>query len=69
MQSNGGVMPFAAAIAGGRTVHTLLSGPAAGAQASAYLAREDGERGPRHARHGRHQLRTSPSSRAACRWR
>src|ERR1700716_1987863 len=41
MQSNGGVMPFTAAIAGGRTVHTLFSGPAAGAQASAYLARED----------------------------
>ena len=41
MQSNGGVMPFSAAIAGGRTVHTLFSGPAAGAQASAYLARED----------------------------
>ena len=38
MQSNGGVMPFSAAIAGGRTVHTLFSGPAAGAQASAYLA-------------------------------
>ncbi len=38
MQSNGGVMPFAAAIAGGKTVHTLLSGPAAGAQAAAYLA-------------------------------
>ncbi len=38
MQSNGGVMPFSAAIAGGKTVHTLLSGPAAGAQASAYLA-------------------------------
>ncbi|HEY2137847.1 MAG TPA: hydantoinase/oxoprolinase family protein [Xanthobacteraceae bacterium] len=38
MQSNGGVMPFSAAIAGGRTVHTLLSGPAAGAQASAHLA-------------------------------
>lgn len=37
MQSNGGVMPFSAAIEGGRTVHTLLSGPAAGAQASAYL--------------------------------
>jgi N-methylhydantoinase A len=37
MQSNGGVMPFSAAIAGGRAVHTLLSGPAAGAQASAYL--------------------------------
>src|SRR6202011_1395693 len=41
MQSNGGVMPFSAAIAGGRTVHTLLSGPAAGAQASAYLAERD----------------------------
>src|SRR6202034_296753 len=40
MQSNGGVMPFRAAIAGGKTVHTLLSGPAAGAQASAHLARE-----------------------------
>jgi N-methylhydantoinase A len=38
MQSNGGVMPFSAVIAGGRTVHTLFSGPAAGAQASAYLA-------------------------------
>ena len=45
MQSNGGVMPFSAAIAGGRTVHTLFSGPAAGAQASAYLAREDAGRG------------------------
>jgi N-methylhydantoinase A len=45
MQSNGGVMPFAAAIAGGRTVHTLFSGPAAGAQASAHLAREDARRG------------------------
>jgi N-methylhydantoinase A len=40
MQSNGGVMPFTAAIAGGRTVHTLFSGPAAGAQASAYLAED-----------------------------
>src|ERR1700756_890376 len=45
MQSNGGVMPFSATIAGGRTVHTLFSGPAAGAQASAYLAREDARRG------------------------
>lgn len=44
MQSNGGVMPFSAAIAGGRTVHTLFSGPAAGAQASAYLA-EDAKTG------------------------
>jgi N-methylhydantoinase A len=41
MQSNGGVMPFSAAIAGGRTVHTLFSGPAAGAQASAHLARQE----------------------------
>ncbi len=45
MQSNGGVMPFAAAITGGRTVHTLLSGPAAGAQAAAFLARDDAKRG------------------------
>jgi N-methylhydantoinase A len=45
MQSNGGVMPFPAAMAGGRTVHTLFSGPAAGAQASAYLARDDARRG------------------------
>jgi len=45
MQSNGGVMPFSAAIAGGKTVHTLLSGPAAGAQASAYLAREEARTG------------------------
>ena len=57
MQSNGGVMPFSAAIAGGRTVHTLFSGPAAGAQASAYLAREDARARPRHSRHGRHQRR------------
>ncbi len=42
MQSNGGVMPFSAAIAGGRTVHTLFSGPAAGAQASAAAARSLG---------------------------
>ncbi|MDB5595074.1 MAG: hydantoinase/oxoprolinase family protein [Hyphomicrobiales bacterium] len=45
MQSNGGVMPFTAAIEGGRTVHTLLSGPAAGAQASAYLAAADAGHG------------------------
>jgi N-methylhydantoinase A len=45
MQSNGGVMPFRAAIAGGKTVHTLLSGPAAGAQASAYLARAEAKTG------------------------
>jgi N-methylhydantoinase A len=45
MQSNGGVMPFSATIEGGRTVHTLFSGPAAGAQASAYLAGDDARRG------------------------
>jgi N-methylhydantoinase A len=45
MQSNGGVMPFSAAIAGGRTVHTLFSGPAAGAQASAHLARAEAKTG------------------------
>ena len=45
MQSNGGVMPFIAAIAGGKTAHTLLSGPAAGAQASAYLAEEQAKSG------------------------
>ena len=41
MQSNGGVMPFAAAVTGHKTVHSLLSGPAAGAQASAYLPHDD----------------------------
>jgi N-methylhydantoinase A len=41
MQSNGGVMPFAAAVTGHKTVHSLLSGPAAGARASAYLPREE----------------------------
>jgi N-methylhydantoinase A len=45
MQSNGGVMPFSAAVAGGKTVYTLFSGPAAGARASAYLAGEDAQRG------------------------
>jgi N-methylhydantoinase A len=45
MQSNGGVMPFGAAAAGGKTVHTLLSGPAAGARACAHLARADAARG------------------------
>ncbi len=45
MQSNGGVMPFSAAVQGGKTVYTLFSGPAAGAQASAYLAGEDAKKG------------------------
>src|SRR6202034_4635074 len=44
MQSNGGVMPFAAAVTGHKTVHSLLSGPAAGAQASAHLTREHADR-------------------------
>ncbi|NKB22056.1 MAG: hydantoinase/oxoprolinase family protein [Alphaproteobacteria bacterium] len=41
MQSNGGVMPFTAAVQGGKTVYTLFSGPAAGAQAGAYLSGDD----------------------------
>jgi N-methylhydantoinase A len=45
MQSNGGVMPFKAAVDGHKTVHSLLSGPAAGAQASAHLGRADVTRG------------------------
>lgn len=38
MQSNGGVMPFSAVLAGGKTIHTLVSGPAAGVKAGARLA-------------------------------
>jgi N-methylhydantoinase A len=45
MQSNGGVMPFSTTIAGGRTVHTLFSGPSAGAQASAHLAKVEAQSG------------------------
>ena len=45
MQSNGGVMPFTAAVQGGKTVYTLFSGPAAGAQAGAYLSGEDAMKG------------------------
>ena len=45
MQSNGGVMPFTATVAGGRTVHTLFSGPAGGAQASALLSGDYAQRG------------------------
>lgn len=37
MQSNGGVMPFSGVTAGGNTVHTLLSGPAAGVQGACHL--------------------------------
>jgi N-methylhydantoinase A len=37
MQSNGGVMPFSGVAASGNTVHTLLSGPAAGVQGSCHL--------------------------------
>jgi len=47
MQSNGGVMPFTAAVTGHKTVQSLLSGPAAGAQASAYLPCEDSTTGTR----------------------
>jgi N-methylhydantoinase A len=41
MQSNGGVMPFTAAITGHKTVQSLLSGPAAGVQASAKMPRQE----------------------------
>ncbi|NKB21572.1 MAG: hydantoinase/oxoprolinase family protein [Alphaproteobacteria bacterium] len=40
MQSNGGVMPLGATAGGGRTVQTLLSGPAAGVQATGYVLGE-----------------------------
>ena len=40
MQSNGGVMPLGATAGGGRTVRTLLSGPAAGVQASGFVLGE-----------------------------
>lgn len=42
MQSNGGVMPFAAAIRGGQTHHTLLSGPAAGVVSAAFMGTTQG---------------------------
>jgi N-methylhydantoinase A len=42
MESNGGLMPFAAVTDGGRAVHTLLSGPAAGVQAAIAVARASG---------------------------
>ncbi|GIH17781.1 hydantoinase/oxoprolinase family protein [Rugosimonospora africana] len=44
MESNGGLMPFSAVMAGGRAVHTLLSGPAAGVQAAISIARSAGRR-------------------------
>ncbi len=40
MQSNGGVMPLGATSGRGQTVHTLLSGPAAGVQATGYVLGE-----------------------------
>ncbi len=45
MQSNGGGMPFTAAITGGKTGYTLFSGPAAGAQAGAYIAPTEAQTG------------------------
>ena len=44
MQSNGGVMPFSSATRGGRTHHTLLSGPAAGVVSAAFLCAMQGFR-------------------------
>ena len=64
MQSNGGVMPFSAAITGSRTVHTLFSGPAAGAQASAYLAAQGRARASSPSTWAA-PAPTSPSSKAA----
>jgi len=40
MQSNGGVMPLSATAGSGRTIQTLLSGPAAGVQATGYVLGE-----------------------------
>src|ERR1017187_9080204 len=45
MPSTGGGMPFAAAIAGGRTVHSLFFFKGAGAQAAPHLSPEDAFRG------------------------
>lgn len=42
MESNGGVMPFRAVTSGGRSVHTLLSGPAAAVVAAHRLERTGG---------------------------
>ena len=42
MQSNGGVMPFTAVLVGGKTIHTLLSGPAGGVKAGARFASLEG---------------------------
>jgi N-methylhydantoinase A len=42
MQSNGGIMPFSAVLLGGKTIHTLLSGPAAGVKAGARIASLEG---------------------------
>ena len=68
MQSNGGVMPFTATIAGGRTVHTLFSGPAGGAQASALLSGDTRGAGSSRSTWAA-PAPTSPSSKAARRWR
>ena len=57
MQSNGGVMPLAAARGRGRTVHTLLSGPAAGVRACAHLLGE---------RQGRSRLVTMDMGGTSC---
>ncbi|HEX3244994.1 MAG TPA: hydantoinase/oxoprolinase family protein [Chloroflexota bacterium] len=42
MQSNGGVMPFSALLVGGKTIHTLLSGPAGGVKAGVRFASLEG---------------------------
>jgi N-methylhydantoinase A len=42
MESNGGLMPFTAVLQGGRSAHTLMSGPAAAVQAARSVAVEYG---------------------------
>ncbi len=54
MQGNGGMM--AAGVAGDHAVHTVMSGPAAGAIAAAASAGQAGYLERHQLRHGRHQL-------------
>ena len=56
MQSNGGVMPFSAAITGGRTRPHAVLRPRR-RRAGQRLPGARGGAAPRHPRHGRHQLR------------
>ena len=57
MQSNGGVMPFSAAITEGKTVHTMLSGPGRRRPGERLARPGRGGRRAGDAGHGRDQLR------------